>query len=140
MDGVISSVGGDVVSRLSSLLGIAGVAVFPEYTSEEEEKVRTAKLVEVVKALYEVAPKLFTGQNPDQNKVFVGLLDILLETTGGEGIFTIIEGVFDLDEGEREDLAKLMQLVLLVPTLWRLGDLAIRKVFSGSQEFVFNER
>ena len=85
-------------------------AVFPEYASVGEEKFKKAKLVEVVKALYEVAPKLFTGQNLDQKKIFVGLLDMLLDANGGEGIFKIIDGVVDLDGGEREDLAELLEV------------------------------
>jgi len=85
-------------------------SVFPEYASEEEEKVKKAKVVEVVKALYEVAPKLFTGQNLDQKKMFVRLLDMLLDTNGGEGLLKIIEGVVDLYEGEREDLTKILEV------------------------------
>jgi len=55
-----------------------------------------------------VAPKLFTGQNLDQKKMFVRFFDMLLDGNGVEGLLKIIEGVVDLDEGERQDLAKLL--------------------------------
>jgi len=35
---------------------------------------------------------------------------MLLDTNGGEGLLKIIEGVVDLDEEEREDLAKLLEV------------------------------
>ena len=56
--------------------------------------------------MYGVGHKLFAGQNLDQKKMFVRLLD----TNRGEGLLKIIEGVVDLDEGEREDLAKLLEV------------------------------
>lgn len=88
-------------------------SIFPEYTSEWEQKFKKPQLLEVIKALYEVEPKLFSSLNIDQKKTFVRLLDLLLDSSERESIFTILEQVVDLEKDEREELASLFKFTKL---------------------------
>lgn len=87
--------------------------IFPEYLSEWERKFKKPELLEVIKALYEVEPKLFSSLNIDQKKTFVRLLNLLLDSNERESLFGILEQVVDLETEEREDLASLFRVTKL---------------------------
>lgn len=84
--------------------------ILPSYENEWEEKYRKHDLIETIKSLYEVQPKLFTNLNKEQKKTFVRLIDLLLDSNERGSLFKILEEVVELETKEREDLAKLFQV------------------------------
>jgi len=87
--------------------------IFPEYKTEWEYKFKKPELTEVIRALYEVEPKLFSSLNLDQKKTFVRFLDLLLDSNERESVFNILDEVVTLDTEEREDLSSLFRFTKL---------------------------
>ena len=87
--------------------------ILPSYENEWEEKYRKHELIETIKSLYEVQPKLFTNLNKEQKKTFVRLLDLILDSNERENLFKILDEVVDLENEEREDLANLFRTTKL---------------------------
>lgn len=87
--------------------------ILPEYTNDWEKKYRKSDLVEAIKTLYEVQPKLFTNLNIDQKKTFVRLLDLLLDSNEKDKLFTILDAVTELEPDERHELSELFKVTHL---------------------------
>lgn len=87
--------------------------IFPTYKTEWETEFKKKDLIETVKALYEIQPKLFNNLNVEQKKTFVGLLDLLLDSSERENIFKILDEIIDLEPDEREDLVRLFKVTRL---------------------------
>jgi hypothetical protein len=87
--------------------------ILPTYKTEWEEKFRKESLIETLKSLYEVQPKLFTSLNINQKKTFVRFLDLLLDSNERDDIFKVLDEILDLEPKEREDLAKIFKTTRL---------------------------
>ncbi|MES2811502.1 MAG: ATP-binding protein [Bacteroidota bacterium] len=87
--------------------------ILPVYKTEWEEKFKKEDLIETLKSLYEVQPKLFTSLSINQKKTFVRFLDLLLDSNEREDIFKVLDEILDLDPKEREDLAKVFKTTKL---------------------------
>lgn len=87
--------------------------ILPQYANEWEQKYKKPQLEQALISLYEAEPKLFTNLNTDQKKVFVRFLDLLMESSERDQIFTIMDGIIDLEQNEREELARLFRTTRL---------------------------
>ena len=87
--------------------------ILPKYKTEWEEKFKKQDLIETLKSLYEVQPNLFTNLNINQKKTFVRFLDLLLDSSERDQIFTILDEITSLEPREREDLAVLFKTTKL---------------------------
>lgn len=87
--------------------------ILPNYKTEWEEKFKKEDLIETLKSLYEIQPKLFTSLNINQKKTFVRLLDLLLDSNEREDLFKVLDEILDLSTKEREDLAKIFKTTKL---------------------------
>ena len=76
--------------------------VLPWFEDITDEK-RT-DLIETLKAIYELQPKLFSGLSIDQKKAFVRLINVLLHSKERAQLFHVIEGIVELEEEEKEEL------------------------------------
>ena len=87
--------------------------ILPNYKTEWEERFKKEDLIETLKSLYEIQPKLFTSLNINQKKTFVRFLDLLLDSNEREDIFKVLDEILDLSTKEREDLAKIFKTTKL---------------------------
>jgi len=82
--------------------------IFPGYGNEREKELNKTPLVNLIKALYEVEPKLFSSLNTDQKKTLVRLIDLLLRSGQQTQIFEMFNGMIELEAEEREELMLLL--------------------------------
>jgi len=87
--------------------------ILPVYKTEWEERFKKEDLVETLKSLYEIQPKLFTSLSISQKKTFVRFLDLLLDSNEREDLFKVLDEILDLSTKEREDLAKIFKTTKL---------------------------
>lgn len=87
--------------------------ILPNYKTEWEERFKKEDLIETLKSLYEIQPKLFTSLNINQKKTFVRFLDLLLDSNEREDIFKVLDEILELSTKEREDLAKIFKTTKL---------------------------
>lgn len=83
--------------------------IFPVYATEREKELRKPALVDLIKALYEIEPKLFSSLNTDQKKIFVRLIDLLMHANLCNEIFEMFNGMIELEAEERDELLKLIK-------------------------------
>lgn len=83
--------------------------VFPKFSNNKYDLERKRDLVQVVKELYCVQPKVFKGLKKEQEVTFLGFLNLLLDTDERENILYIIEGVVNLTKEERKELTNVLK-------------------------------
>lgn len=80
--------------------------IFPAFGNNTYAKYRQQDLESVVKEIYCIQPRIFQGLKDTQSKTLVGFLNLLLDTDQREHVLSIIENVVQLNNSERELLAK----------------------------------
>ncbi|MFC1223210.1 ATP-binding protein [Pedobacter sp. BG31] len=83
--------------------------IFPVYSSEREKELRKTALVDFIKALYELEPKLFGSLNTDQKKTIVRLIDLLMRADLHDEIFEMFNNVIELEAEEQQELLQLIK-------------------------------
>lgn len=85
------------------------VSAFPNYNTKNFfEKMRRDELENVVRELYQVQPKVFSGLNPEQKKTLVRFLDLIMQSDEANNLISIVDEIVDLDSEERQELACLL--------------------------------
>lgn len=82
--------------------------VLPHF--QEEQAAQRTDLVETLKVMYELQPKLFSGLSIDQKKAFVRLTHVLLNSNERGQLFQVIEGIVELEAEEKEELKSFLSL------------------------------
>lgn len=112
--------------------------VFPKFSNNKYDQERKKDLVNVVKELYYVQPKIFKGLKSEAEKTFIGFLNLLLDTDERENIMEIIQGVVHLTKQEREELSnvlkkstfsKILETIKLVENRFKVVELLRTLVF-----------
>lgn len=100
-----------VNGRAASLLidGYEKSGVIPPFRNNKYDQARKADLVNVVKAIYCIEPKLFQGLNKEQQKISVGLINILLEKDERQTILELIGQIVSMTTEERNELAGILR-------------------------------
>jgi Histidine kinase-, DNA gyrase B-, and HSP90-like ATPase len=83
--------------------------VIPKFGKNKYEQARKKDLIDVVKGIYCIEPKVFQGLNKEQQKVSVGLINLLLDTDERESITEIIGQIVKLTTDERLQLAEILK-------------------------------
>lgn len=79
--------------------------VLPNYNSKNIwEITRHNQLTETVGELYNIQPSLFTGGSIEQKKIFIRLIDQLLDSDEADSLYQIISQVLDLELEEKNEL------------------------------------
>ena len=113
--------------------------VFPDFGNNAWDKIRKSELEDVVKGLYEVQPKIFTGLNLEQKKIFLQLLNELMDEDQRKPLLKIIEAVVELSDDERQDLVKILEttrLNYIVATIKLISDRLL--MLNHLRQIVFN--
>ena len=113
--------------------------ILPNYKTEWEAKYKKEDLIETLKSLYEIQPKLFTSLSINQKKTFVRFLDLLLDSNEREDLFKVLDEILDLSTKEREDLAKIFRTTKLNRVIETLKLIEDRyKTYYKLRDLVFN--
>ncbi|WEK18667.1 MAG: ATP-binding protein [Candidatus Pedobacter colombiensis] len=83
--------------------------VFPKFKNNKYEQEKRKDLVEVVREIYCIQPKIFKGLNETQEKTSIGFINLLLDTDERENILSILEGIVNISSEERENLSVLLK-------------------------------
>lgn len=87
--------------------------VFPIFPNDKYGNIRRKDLVDVVKEVYCVQPRIFRKANTEQKKTVIGFLNLLLDSDERKNVITIMESVTKLSKEERENLANLLEKTTL---------------------------
>ncbi len=83
--------------------------ILPTFKNNRYNIERKKDLIETIKNIYYVQPKIFKGLKKEQEKTLVGFLNLLLDSDERERILTIIDGVVNLTEDERIQLSNVLK-------------------------------
>jgi len=112
--------------------------VFPKFKENEWEKARETGLKNLVKGMYEVEPAVFTKLNKEQKRIFLELLNLVLDSSERESLFKIIEAVVDLDSDDRDELAKILETTRLKQVITTINLIKDRLIaLEGLKKLVF---
>lgn len=98
------------------------------------------QLDSIVEALYTAEPKIFTALNTPQKKIFIRLLNTIMESNEKDGLFNIIDNVISLEDDEINDFANILKdttLNHITSTIKLLEDRV--KAVQALKEIVFNK-
>lgn len=113
--------------------------VFPKFGNNTWDSIRYDELKGVVASLYEVQPRLFIGLNTDQKRIFLELLNQMMDYSQRGPLFKIIESIVDLTPSERDEFAHILEstrLSSIISTIKLLQDRII--VLNNLKQVVFN--
>lgn len=82
--------------------------IFPVFKNNAYDNIRKQDLENIVKELYCINPNLFDGLKIQQQKTFVGFLNLLLDSEQRDSILNIMESVIDLTEDERTEFSRVL--------------------------------
>ena len=71
---------------------------------------RKDNLTDIIRALYEIQPKIFSNLSIDQKKTIIALLDGLLLSDQRQQIIPILESIIELEEEEKAELNTILAL------------------------------
>lgn len=113
--------------------------VFPEFGNNDWDNTRKQGLENLVKELYEVEPAIFMKFNKEQKKVFLGLLNLVMDSGERESLFKIIEAVVDLDSSDRDEFAKILKTTRLKQVISTVSLITERLlILENFKKIVFN--
>jgi len=87
--------------------------VFPDFGDNKWDKTRKESLENLVKEIYEVEPAVFMTLNKEQKRIFLELLNLVMDSSESEHLFKIIEAVVELDSEDRKEFAKILETTRL---------------------------
>ncbi|RGM58034.1 ATP-binding protein [Bacteroides uniformis] len=87
--------------------------ILPRFRDNKYDKERKQDLLNVIKEIYCIQPKIFKGLKKEQQQTCVGFLNLLLDTDERENILSILSGIVTLSEEERTQLAQTLRTTSL---------------------------
>lgn len=113
--------------------------VFPNFGENEWDKTRKEGLESLVKEIYEVEPAVFMKLNKEQKRIFLELLNLVMDSSESEDLFKIIEAVVELEAEDRKEFAKLLEntrLKQIIATIKHIQDRLF--ILENLKKIVFN--
>ena len=113
--------------------------VFPKFGTEDWDIVRREGLESFVKELYEVEPAVFMKLNKEQKRVFLELLNLVMDSGERDSLFKILDAVVELDSNDRREFAKILEVTRLkqvVSTIKLISDRLL--TLENLKKIVFN--
>lgn len=83
--------------------------IIPLFKSDVYSQSRRKDLIDTIKQIYSIQPKIFKNLHKDQQKTLVGFLNLLLDSSERENILRILEDVVKLSSEERYQLANVLK-------------------------------
>ena len=113
--------------------------VFPSFGDNEWDKVRENGLKDLIKGMYEVEPAVFTKLNKEQKRIFLELLNLILDSNERESLFKILDSVVELDTDDRDVFAKILESTRLKQVISTINLITGRiLILENLKKIVFN--
>jgi hypothetical protein len=87
--------------------------LIPKEPETELGKLEKEDLSGVLKAIYEIQPKVFSQLNYEQKKTILELLKLMLNSDDRKNLVTIIDSLVKLEPDERKELSDLLEVTTL---------------------------
>ncbi|MFA6064936.1 MAG: ATP-binding protein [archaeon] len=87
--------------------------LLPKEPTTELNKLEKIDMENVLKAIYEIQPKVFSQLNYEQKKTILALLKIMLNSEDRKNLITILESLVKLEPDERKELSDLLEVTTL---------------------------
>jgi hypothetical protein len=121
--------------------GLESDGAFPKYNlSNAWDTTRKSELENIIRGLYQIEPRIFSNLNIEQEKTFVGLLDLVMDADEKDKLFTILQEIVDLEVTDRAELAELLKtsrLSRIIATIRLIEDRY--RAIADIRELVFNK-
>ncbi|WP_417558642.1 ATP-binding protein [Mesoflavibacter zeaxanthinifaciens] len=114
--------------------------VFPDFGNNEWDIARKKGLEKLVKEIYEVEPAVFMKLNKEQKKIFLELLNLVMDSSESESLLKIIGAVVELDSEDRKEFAKILEetkLKYVITTINLIKDRLL--ILENLKQLVFND-
>lgn len=115
---------------------------FPRYNlSNVWDSTRKSELENIIKGLYQIEPKIFSGLNIEQKKTLLALLDLVMDSDEKDRLFLILQEIVDLDVTDRAELADLLKtsrLSRIISTIKLIQDRY--QAINDLKELLFNKK
>ncbi len=122
-----------------AVAGMTDRGSLPAFGTDIYGQMKKRDLLQVIKAMYCVEPRIFYKMKDVQEKSFLGLLNLLLDTDERENVLSIIESIVDLTPVQREDFALVLRRTKLGNIIDTIKFIEDRyKVIEGLQHIVFD--
>lgn len=95
--------------------------VFPKFRNNKYDQERRNDLVGIVKSIYCIEPKIFQGLNKEQQKISVGLINILLDTEERDNVIELVGQIVNMSTDEREELSTLLKKTTISKIVKTIG-------------------
>ena len=114
--------------------------VFPEFGDNEWDIIRKNGLESLVKEIYEVEPAVFMKLNKEQKRIFLELLNLVMDSSESESLLKIIGAVVELDSADRKEFAKLLEETKLKYVITTINLIKNRLlILENLKKLVFND-
>lgn len=115
--------------------------IYPEFNRKSiVDTYRKQQLNDIIETLYTTEPKIFTGLNVEQQKIFIRLLNMVMDSNERDSFFNIIHEVIELDDEELKELSEVLSYTSLsnmTKTIKLIEDRL--KAVQQLKELVFNK-
>ena len=114
--------------------------VFPDFGNNEWDIARKKGLESLVKEIYEVEPAVFMKLNKEQKRIFLELLNLVMDSSESECLLKIIGAVVELDSEDRKEFAKLLEETKLKYIITTINIIKNRLlILENLKQIVFND-
>lgn len=114
--------------------------VFPEFGNNEWDSARKKGLENLVKDIYEVEPAVFMKLNKEQKRIFLELLNLVMDSSESENLLKIIGAVVELDSEDRKEFAKVLETTKLKYVITTINLIKNRLlILENLKKLVFND-
>ncbi len=114
--------------------------VFPNFGNNEWDIARKKGLESLVKEIYEVEPAVFMKLNKEQKRIFLELLNLVMDSSESECLLKIIGAVVELDSEDRKEFAKLLEETKLKYIITTINIIKNRLlILENLKQIVFND-
>lgn len=97
------------VAAVKLVNGYEREGILPRFKQDIYDQSRKQDLIETIKQIYYIQPKIFNGLNEDQSKTLVAFLNILLSSEEREKILGILDDIVTLTDEERSGLYEVLK-------------------------------
>ncbi len=114
--------------------------IIQKINKDSFEKIHLDDLKNVIQEIYVLQPKIFASKiNPDNKKVLVNLLDLVINSDDRDKIIDIVQSVIDLSKEEIADFHKILQVTDLNRIINSINFIAHRiQVLKALRTILFN--
>ena len=113
---------------------------YPKYEDNLFDNYRKDSLEQLISNIYYAEPKIFSKLNITQQKTFIRLFDLIIQSNNLQSLFDIIDSVVDMSEEERVELSEILDytnMSNITATIKLLKDRA--QSVNYLKELVFNK-